>query len=243
MGILHSGTIDVFVHPQDHDQFWWSAHGLQPSTYGLFTLHYRDAHDMPQEPTLELITKGFVRSAGYPLFLGDHNGNAEQPEDFWAAYGLDSRGLLAADRMYYGRRMWSSLITSDSVEFDSVFHPAETLSVPVVQEAVSGYCRTAFHILSPQVRLVKCVSQKEIRQRFQDHLAQVREAEEFRQANGYACIITIPTDILSELFNPKVLAPLAKIGIDHGFIRAGHYFAKLKDGTEESIPHRYLKPM
>ena len=140
-----------------------------------------------------------------------------------ASFGRSLDELLKADKILYGYY--------DS-GYISIFHPAEQISIPIVREAVSMYCRDFLNIPFSKAHLLNRLKKGYARKTFEEEQKLRKESGEFtRKGDEYQVRLELQT--LEDRFGGE----LSRIGgeIDYCFIRNGNYFVRLKDGSEQPI--------
>ncbi len=178
--------------------FWWAEYGLEPS----FEEDILVCHD--QEHTMEVITSGHLE------IIKQENLRSEE-KDLKNAFGKTLDDLLRERVIRSAKNL--------------VFHPAYSLKIAVVKEAVSHHCRDFCGIPFSKIYFLDQVQEKDAKVNYQRELQQ-REATQ-----GKLYKIKMSPEFLEDLF-PKEIAGL---DIEYGFIKRNDYFVKLKDGSERSI--------
>lgn len=178
--------------------FWWAEYGLEPS----FEEDILVCHN--QEHIMEVITSGHLET------IKQENLKSEE-EDLKEAFGKTLDDLLREKVIRSAKNL--------------VFHPAYSIKIAVVRDAVSRYCRDFCGIPFSKIYFVDSVKEEDAKADYQREL-QRREATQ-----GKPYKIKMSLEFLEDLF-PKEIAGL---DIEYGFMKGSDYFVKLKDGSERSI--------
>ncbi len=178
--------------------FWWAEYGLEPS----FEEDILVCHN--QEHMMEVITSGHLE------IIKQENLKSEE-QDLKEAFGKTLDDLLREGVIRSAKNL--------------VFHPAYSLKITVVKEAVSRHCRDFCGIPFSKIYFQDLVLEEDARKDYQREL-QRREATQ-----GKTYKIRMSLEFLEDLFPQEI----AGLDIEYGFMKGSDYFVKLKDGSERSI--------
>lgn len=168
--------IDIFVQPESVE-FWYSVYGLKPSHWEDILIYYKTNGKLESFST-DVHTKGYFRAV-YEYNLKEDTSLAQDPKlrkemikDFneeCSHYGKTFEELIETNEILYAHYYDDPNSPNFyEVEFEakrnslgikpsyiSMFYPTEELSIKVIKEAASRYCKDFCKIAFSKVRVMK----------------------------------------------------------------------------------------
>ncbi len=231
----------------DSLSFWWSEYNLESFYWDDLSIRFKDRNEKYHEHSTTIITKGYIKVLEEMSHDSDYgkeqlreeclhrNKNLEEllnAKDIFFSYNYDDPN----DPNFYEVKFKAPKNAQGfKPSYISIFHPAEKLSLEIVKESVSSYCRNFHNILFSNIHIKNAPKKSYVLREFKKHEKEMKELEDFRKKGGKMKVQMAP-GFLQDIFSEEEISRVGGIkNIEYGFIKNNNYFVRLKDGTEKII--------